>query len=97
MGGFALGGRRLQNGLGSRRQQLQRWSFHGNQVHTIFVDNLPMMVAKRDLYIEFGKDGSITNVFVSRKQRTNPFAFVRFDTFGRAKKAIERMNRTTWR
>ncbi|MED6164648.1 hypothetical protein PIB30_092244, partial [Stylosanthes scabra] len=52
------------------------------------------------LYKEFGRNGYVKDIFVSRKQRvqtSNPFAFVRFQGYGGAIQAIKRVNGTTWR
>ncbi|MED6162213.1 hypothetical protein PIB30_068291 [Stylosanthes scabra] len=79
-----------------------RWSESNRKsedCHTIFVDNLPMNISKRDLYREFGRQGFITDVFISRKVRRNangPFAFVRFKALGGAMRAIEMLNGTSW-
>ncbi|MED6180241.1 hypothetical protein PIB30_008435 [Stylosanthes scabra] len=64
-------------------------------VFTIFVDNLPTQVFKGDLYREFAKDRRVKDAFISRKQRKNergPFAFVRFEDIGGARRVVDRLN-----
>ncbi|MED6163097.1 hypothetical protein PIB30_076620 [Stylosanthes scabra] len=66
---------------------------------TIFVDNLPDSVIKRELYEEFGRDGYVTDIFISRKLRLKakgPFAFISFQRIGGALRSIRRLNGTLW-
>ncbi|MED6124915.1 hypothetical protein PIB30_063449 [Stylosanthes scabra] len=54
---------------------------------------------QRELYKEFGKDGYIMDVFVSRKTRKktmSPFAFIIYNSYGAAMKAIDRSNGKQW-
>ncbi|MED6124513.1 hypothetical protein PIB30_059615 [Stylosanthes scabra] len=63
------------------------------------VDNLPTGVSKRQLYKDFGRDGYVTDIFVSRKLRmkaNGPFAFIRFQRYGGVMRAIRRSNGTLW-
>ncbi|MED6172506.1 hypothetical protein PIB30_050710 [Stylosanthes scabra] len=82
--------------------QKQRWSapkLRGRDCHTVFVDKLPENMTKRDIYKGFGKCGSITDVFLSRKVRKNangPFAFVRFYSLKGAMRAVSLINETSW-
>ncbi|MED6185862.1 hypothetical protein PIB30_061104 [Stylosanthes scabra] len=58
----------------------------------LFVDNLPKHVTKRFLYWEFGRYGSVVDVYISRKKRKTkscPFAFIRYDAYGGAVRARE--------
>ncbi|MED6143257.1 hypothetical protein PIB30_004762 [Stylosanthes scabra] len=67
---------------------------------TIFIDNLPTDVTKRDLYKEFGNDHYIVDVYISRKigkSAKNPFGFIRYYSNGGARKAISRLNGSTWK
>ncbi|MED6175361.1 hypothetical protein PIB30_077635 [Stylosanthes scabra] len=92
-GGFALGVRRNSN-------KGYWWRVGTDVKTTVFVDNLPEDVAKRDMYKEFGRDSYITDIFVSRKQRLRvkgPFAFVRFQRFEGALRAINRLNGYLWK
>ncbi|MED6150000.1 hypothetical protein PIB30_067969 [Stylosanthes scabra] len=53
------------------------------------------VVTKRELYKEFEKDGYIMDVFVSRKKRKKTmslFAFIRYNSYGGAMRAIDRLN-----
>ncbi|MED6123435.1 hypothetical protein PIB30_049167 [Stylosanthes scabra] len=59
-----------------------KWDQIENQAHSLFVDNLLDNISRRELFVEFGKDGFVVDVFVSRKKRRNIvglFAFVWFD------------------
>ncbi|MED6175309.1 hypothetical protein PIB30_077159 [Stylosanthes scabra] len=70
-----------------------------NKSYMVFIDNLPLDVIKGALYKEFGKDGFISDVFISRKERRNStgtFAFIRFNSYGGSRKAIQRLNGTRW-
>ncbi|MED6152390.1 hypothetical protein PIB30_091605 [Stylosanthes scabra] len=94
VGGFVSGVRRRGNVGRNWNHRIVR-----TESHTIFVDNLPAGVAKRELYKEFGKDGSVNDIFMSRKSRRNancPFAFVRFNEYAGAMRAIDRLNGTFW-
>ncbi|MED6108247.1 hypothetical protein PIB30_021865 [Stylosanthes scabra] len=67
-----------------------------NDFHTIFVDNLPLEVTKRDMFKEFGKDGYILDVFISRRRQRNSinsFAFVRYQVYGGA---LSHKHTTEW-
>ncbi|MED6146294.1 hypothetical protein PIB30_033214 [Stylosanthes scabra] len=67
---------------------------------SVFVDNLPINVTKRELYKEFGLDGYVTDIYISRKLRLktkNPFAFIRYQRLGGALRVIRRLNGTVWR
>ncbi|MED6217072.1 hypothetical protein PIB30_014275 [Stylosanthes scabra] len=93
------GARRFNYGWGVYNNMRRSHESHRNAVFTIFVDNLPPTVAKRDLFTEFRRDGNVTDIFVSRKHRVKspwPFAFVRFDKLVSARGAIERMNGRAW-
>ncbi|MED6217133.1 hypothetical protein PIB30_014795 [Stylosanthes scabra] len=103
-GGFAPGARRFYNWGGSERMRNhRRWrgGLHSAKVpHTVFVDNLPRDVTKRAMYKEFGKDGYISDIFVSRKVRRNStgaFAFIRFISYEATVKALKRLNGTRWK
>ncbi|MED6204874.1 hypothetical protein PIB30_012921 [Stylosanthes scabra] len=62
LGGFASGDWRANNNKdGEGKQQWRNPRFMSDENHTLFIDNLPTNVSKRDLYKEFGKDGYITN------------------------------------
>ncbi|MED6180016.1 hypothetical protein PIB30_006506 [Stylosanthes scabra] len=92
-GEFAFGARRFsKGGVGA---------FAGYDVNTtVFVDNLPMNVTKRELYKEFGLDRYVTDIFISRKFRAkmkSPFAFIRFQRPGGAIRAICRLNGKVWK
>ncbi|MED6170487.1 hypothetical protein PIB30_031475 [Stylosanthes scabra] len=66
---------------------------------TAFVDNLSPTTTKRNMYKEFGKDGYIKDIYVSRKRRreTNgTFAFVRFCNYGSMRRAVVRTNGMYW-
>ncbi|MED6162872.1 hypothetical protein PIB30_074529 [Stylosanthes scabra] len=68
-------------------------------LHTIFVDNLPERVTKGALFYAFGFHGNVRDVYISRKQRTKangPFAFVRYDAREGAERAIEILNGVRW-
>ncbi|MED6125319.1 hypothetical protein PIB30_067359 [Stylosanthes scabra] len=65
---------------------------------TVFVDNLPKDTTREWLLKEFNKVGKVMDVYLSMKRREkNPmrFAFVRFGTVEKARKAIEQYDR--WR
>ncbi|MED6203934.1 hypothetical protein PIB30_004064 [Stylosanthes scabra] len=50
-------------------------------------------------YQEFGKNGYISDIFISRRKRyetPNTFAFIKFQSFGGATKAVNRMNGSKW-
>ncbi|MED6206495.1 hypothetical protein PIB30_027293 [Stylosanthes scabra] len=54
---------------------------------------------KRDIYKEFGKDGYIADIYISKKERKRAnrlFAFIRFHSHGGAMKSIKRMNGKGW-
>ncbi|MED6156272.1 hypothetical protein PIB30_013078 [Stylosanthes scabra] len=58
-----------------------------------------MSTTKRELYQEFGKNGYVKDIFISRKKRRNTdgaFAFVRFCELHCLWKAIEHMSGKTW-
>ncbi|MED6145303.1 hypothetical protein PIB30_023885 [Stylosanthes scabra] len=62
-------------------------------------DHLPSTVTKRELFKEFGKDGFIRDIYISRRKRQHTedaFAFVRFREYKDAMRAIRRLNGTTW-
>ncbi|MED6225031.1 hypothetical protein PIB30_089837 [Stylosanthes scabra] len=89
-GGFVSGGWKIPFGLGGWKQRKAM-----DEVTTIFVDNLPVGVTKRELYLEFGRDGYVADIFVSRKQRmqtTNLFAFINFKDWG----VIQRQPKQKW-
>ncbi|MED6183792.1 hypothetical protein PIB30_041072 [Stylosanthes scabra] len=68
--------------------------------HTVFVDNLPFGIRKGELYQLFWADGFVKDVYVSNKHRskvTCPFAFVRFEDAGDARRAIDRLNGGLWK
>ncbi|MED6216956.1 hypothetical protein PIB30_012962 [Stylosanthes scabra] len=68
--------------------------------HTIFADNLPVTVSKRELFLEFGYDEWINDIYILRKQRRvmkSPFAFIRFNAYASALRAIKRMNGRLWK
>ncbi|MED6133836.1 hypothetical protein PIB30_031963 [Stylosanthes scabra] len=102
--GFAFGVRRfLSRGVSGngRRTDPNGRSQTTRMVgsYTVFVDNLPTEITKRDLYKEFGKNGYITDVFASRKMRRKtkcPFAFIRYILYGGAMRAIGRLNASSW-
>ncbi|MED6110166.1 hypothetical protein PIB30_040501 [Stylosanthes scabra] len=58
------------------------------------------MITKRELYKEFGLDGYINDIYISRRKRRqndDTFAFVRFSEYGGMMKAITRMNGGYWK
>nr|XP_025647422.1 sex-lethal homolog [Arachis hypogaea] len=58
---------------------------------TVFVDNLPEDISRRELYQMFCWTGRINDIYLCRKQKTEKayiFAFVRYTTKGGALKAI---------
>ncbi|MED6192685.1 hypothetical protein PIB30_012285 [Stylosanthes scabra] len=58
-----------------------------------------MSTTKRELYKEFGKNGFVKDIFISRKERINnegAFAFVRYCDYGCMLKAIDRLNGVIW-
>ncbi|MED6181071.1 hypothetical protein PIB30_016214 [Stylosanthes scabra] len=68
--------------------------------HTIFADNFPDTISKRELFLEFGYDGWINDIYISRKQRRvmkSPFAFIRFNAYASAMRAIKRLNGSLWK
>ncbi|MED6170456.1 hypothetical protein PIB30_031108 [Stylosanthes scabra] len=90
-GGLVLGARRLGN--------LVDLGYREVETHTIFVDGLPGIISKRELYKAFGRFGFISDIFISRKARRSgqgPFAFIRYNAYGGALKAIESMNDMDW-
>ncbi|XP_015960498.1 uncharacterized protein LOC107484432 [Arachis duranensis] len=63
---------------------------------TIFLDNLPEDVSKRELFQLFSWTGRINDIYLSRKQKAGSiymFAFIRYTTKGGALKAITEINR----
>ncbi|MED6130509.1 hypothetical protein PIB30_001595 [Stylosanthes scabra] len=99
---FVSGVRRFNNGGGRSEHiaYLKRRDHYMTETCTVFVDNLPTEVTKRDLFKEFGKDGYIADIYISRKERQRAnrlFAFIRFNSQGGAMKSIERMNGRRWR
>ncbi|MED6125581.1 hypothetical protein PIB30_069816, partial [Stylosanthes scabra] len=77
---------------GTRRD----WETMERNSHSVFVDNLPMDIAKGLLYKIFGWVGGVTDVYVSRKTRkgtSSAFAFVQFDAKGGgADRAVQKLN-----
>ncbi|MED6129714.1 hypothetical protein PIB30_110617, partial [Stylosanthes scabra] len=68
--------------------------------YTIFLDNLAALILKGEIYKEFCRFGTITDVYVSRKQRRKckgPFAFIRFKEYEGAKRAMEWKNGAYWK
>ncbi|MED6160033.1 hypothetical protein PIB30_047650 [Stylosanthes scabra] len=68
-------------------------------LHIIFVDNLPERVTKGAMFYAFGFHGNVRDVYISRKQRTKangPFSFVRYDAREGADRAIEIFNGVRW-
>ncbi|KAL4365185.1 hypothetical protein AHAS_Ahas07G0080800 [Arachis hypogaea] len=67
---------------------------------SIFVDNLPLDISKRELFQLFNWTGRINDIYLSRKQKNGGvyiFAFIRYTTKGGALKAIAEMNHTRLR
>ncbi|XP_015960976.1 serine/arginine-rich splicing factor SC35-like [Arachis duranensis] len=67
-----------------------------NESFSIFLDNLPKDILKRELYQLFSWTGRINDIYLSRKQKRGMiymFAFIRYTTKGGALKAITEMNR----
>nr|XP_025608046.1 sex-lethal homolog [Arachis hypogaea] len=65
---------------------------------SVFVDNLPEDISKRELYHLFCWTGRINNIYLCRKWKSGIiylFAFARYTTKGGALKAIAEMNQ--WR
>ncbi|XP_016206260.1 sex-lethal homolog [Arachis ipaensis] len=63
---------------------------------SIFVDNLPEDISKRELFQLFNWTGRINDIYLSRKWKNGDiymFAFIRYTTKGGALKAIAKMNR----
>ncbi|XP_057730633.1 uncharacterized protein LOC130945964 [Arachis stenosperma] len=63
---------------------------------SIFLDNIPEDISKRELFELFSWTGRINDIYLSRKQKNGSlyiFAFVRYTTRGGALKAITEMNR----
>ncbi|MED6186651.1 hypothetical protein PIB30_068758 [Stylosanthes scabra] len=68
--------------------------------HTVFLNNLPKSIMKGEIYKDFCGFGLITDVYVSRKKRRSgkgPFAFIRFNSYIGARRAVERMNGRWWK
>ncbi|MED6193523.1 hypothetical protein PIB30_020325 [Stylosanthes scabra] len=98
-GEFASGVWRFNSGLGVRDWRWKQQTFMSKEIHTVLVDHLPSGVSERELYKEFGKDGYISDIFISRKMRpgtTNKFAFIKYNSHVRATKSIVRMNGKDW-
>ncbi|MED6108177.1 hypothetical protein PIB30_021124 [Stylosanthes scabra] len=58
------------------------------------------MVSKRELFLEFGYNGWINDIYISRKQgrvMKSPFAFIRFNAYASAMRAIKRLNGSLWK
>ncbi|MED6200226.1 hypothetical protein PIB30_083088 [Stylosanthes scabra] len=94
MGGCAFGVR-MEGNVG--RNRFRRYG--GTESHTIFVDNLPDGVTKRELYKKFSRNGFVNGIFTSRKPRRNaidPFAFIRFNEYAGAAGAIKSLNGKPW-
>ncbi|MED6207406.1 hypothetical protein PIB30_035507 [Stylosanthes scabra] len=68
-GGFALGVWRKYQGCRVWNRNRERTMNNVGSVVTVFVDNLPLNVSKRGLYMKFGKFGYVNDIFVSRKAR----------------------------
>ncbi|MED6219270.1 hypothetical protein PIB30_034285 [Stylosanthes scabra] len=66
-GGFVSDAWRARNGARANSVSVDKLSGH-----TIFMDNLPTNVTKRDIFKEFGKDDYIVDVYISRKKREKP-------------------------
>ncbi|MED6197405.1 hypothetical protein PIB30_056200 [Stylosanthes scabra] len=84
-GGFASCVGRFVGRVGAEDLTWKRHTTKTIETHTIFVDNLPTEVIKRTFYKEFGKDGYISDIFVSRKtwRKTNStFAFISYNSYG---------------
>nr|XP_025703686.1 serine/arginine-rich splicing factor 2-like [Arachis hypogaea] len=67
-----------------------------NESFSIFVDNLPEDISKRELFQLFNWIGRINDIYLARKQKHSGiyiFAFIRYTTKGGALKAIDEMNR----
>ncbi|KAL4306627.1 hypothetical protein AHAS_Ahas16G0197200 [Arachis hypogaea] len=63
---------------------------------SIFVDNLPKDISKRELFHLFNWTGRINDIYLSRKYKNGDiymFAFIRYTTRGGALKAMTEMNR----
>ncbi|XP_015970755.1 uncharacterized protein LOC107494214 [Arachis duranensis] len=63
---------------------------------SIFLDNLPEDISKRELFELFSWTGCINDIYLFRKQKNGGlyiFAFIRYTTKGEAIKAITEMNR----
>ncbi|MED6227258.1 hypothetical protein PIB30_111775, partial [Stylosanthes scabra] len=68
--------------------------------YTIFLDNLAALILKGEIYKEFCRFGTITDVYVLRKRRRKckgPFAFIRFKEYEGAKRAMEWKNGAYWK
>ncbi|XP_057760974.1 serine/arginine-rich SC35-like splicing factor SCL28 [Arachis stenosperma] len=62
---------------------------------SIFVDNLPFDISRRELFQLFNWTGRINDIYLSRKHKNGGlyiFAFIRYTTKGGASKAIAEMN-----
>lgn len=69
-----------------------------NDSFSVFVDNLPADISRRELYHLFCWTGRINDIYLGRKRKSGViylFAFVRYTTKGGALKAIAEMNQ--WR
>ncbi|XP_057739725.1 uncharacterized protein LOC130956748 [Arachis stenosperma] len=67
-----------------------------NESFSIFVDNLPSDISKRELFELFNWIGRINDIYLSRKEKNGGlyiFVFIRYTTKGGAMKAIAEMNR----
>ncbi|KAL4293172.1 hypothetical protein AHAS_Ahas18G0101500 [Arachis hypogaea] len=87
-------------GLDSRPKDPRIWNreeYHRleKDSFTVFLDNLPEDISRRELYQLFCWTGRINDIYISRKQKNGRvyiFAFVRYTTKGGALKAIAEMN-----
>ncbi|XP_072087009.1 uncharacterized protein [Arachis hypogaea] len=69
-----------------------------NDSFSVFVDNLPADISRRELYHLFCWTGRINDIYLGRKRKSGViylFAFVRYTTKGGALKAIAEMKQ--WR
>ncbi|MED6111598.1 hypothetical protein PIB30_053662 [Stylosanthes scabra] len=96
VGGFAHGVRKNTQGWGENNSR----DYWKGAVFTAFVDNLSSTITKWDLYKEFGKDGFVKDIFISRMNRRykeGNFAFVRYGQYNSVMRAIDRLNGVLWK
>ncbi|XP_015938726.1 serine/arginine-rich splicing factor SC35-like [Arachis duranensis] len=100
-GEYSRGGNTL--GIQSTAKDTRIWNrdtYHRlkNSSFSVFVDNLPDDISRRELHHLFCWTGRINDIYLARKRKSGSiylFAFVRYTTKGGALKAIAEMNH--WR